>query len=244
MHVAIFFQPRLNACSPFPERGLAIARCVLPRVPVQADVNQIGCHFVPHWPVGRVGHADGDCAALEAFGYFVIEPRLVTKLDRVSRAFPALQIFYKLLQPLDVLFQRRRKLPDHSGEAFAKGRCRFTTTNHRILHVEQLFVVRDVTVAFDGKSKSIRCLVAPFPERAFLLEPVERAVDLDCSKTFRAEAKPLFLRLIAVETDAPAFVIPAAGADVRFARHCFPLKLSAERLQARAITIGRVIALR
>ena len=79
--------------------------------------------------------------------------------------------------------------------------------------------MRDVTVPFDGKTKSFWCLVAPFLERAFLLQPVERAVHLDATEVFRAKPEPLFLWRVAVEIVAPAFVIPAAGADVCFAGH-------------------------
>src|SRR5213596_3187910 len=90
--------------------------------------------------------------------------------------------------------------------------------------------MRDVTVSFDGKRKSLRGLVAPFPKRAFLLQPVEGAIDLDAGETFRAETEPLFLRRIAVETVTPSFVIPAAGADVCFAGHYSQSKVIISRL--------------
>ena len=77
----------------------------------------------------------------------------------------------------------------------------------------------DVSMPFDGKRKSARRFGAPFLKRALRLEPIERAVHLDRGKTLRAKPKPLFLRRVAVEMIAPAFVIPAAGADVCFAGH-------------------------
>ncbi len=79
--------------------------------------------------------------------------------------------------------------------------------------------MRDVPVSFDGKRKSFWCLVTPFLKRAFLLQPIERAVHFDGGETLRIELEPFFLRRIAVETVTPAFVVPAAGADVRFASH-------------------------
>jgi hypothetical protein len=79
--------------------------------------------------------------------------------------------------------------------------------------------VRDVTVSFDGKRKSRRCLVAPFLKGAFLLQPIKGAVHLDGAETLRTETEPSFLRRVAVEAVAPAFIIPAAGADVCFAGH-------------------------
>jgi hypothetical protein len=44
-------------------------------------------------------------------------------------------------------------------------------------------------------------------------------VHLDAGETFRAEPEPLLLRGVAVEAVAPAFAIPADGADLRFANH-------------------------
>jgi hypothetical protein len=79
--------------------------------------------------------------------------------------------------------------------------------------------VRDVTVAFDGERKVLWRPVSPALEGAFLRQLVERAVAFDAGETFRAKPEPLFLRRIAVETVAPAFVIPAAGTDVSFAGH-------------------------
>ncbi len=197
---------------------------------MQADVNKVGRYFFPHRPVGRVGHADGHTVAFEAFGDFIVEPRFVTKLDDVPRAFPSAQNFQEFAQPFDVLFQKRGKLPKYSGEAFAQRRGRFATTNHGFFHADQLLVVCDVPVTFDGKCKIVRRLVAPFFERAFLRQLVERAVHLDACKTFRAESKPLFLRRIPVETVAPAFVIPTTRADMCFAGHglnCFSVYFSA-----------------
>src|SRR5512133_3033686 len=72
---------------------------------------------------------------------------------------------------------------------------------------------------FDGKLKSVRSFVPPFLKRALRLEPIERAVHLDGGEAFRAKPEPLFLRHVAVESIAPAFVIPSAGADVCFAGH-------------------------
>src|SRR6266516_7626303 len=79
--------------------------------------------------------------------------------------------------------------------------------------------MRDITMPFDGKKKSFRCLVAPLLERAFLLQSVECAVHLDTGETFRTEPEPLFLRGIAIEAVSPASIIPTAGADVCFAGH-------------------------
>src|SRR6266436_4296317 len=199
---------------------------------MQADVNEMCRHSIPHRPIGRVRHTHRDCVALEAVGHFIIEPRLVSKLDRVSRALPVPQTFDKVLQPIDIFFQKCRKLPDHRGEPSSQRRCRFATTNHCFSYVEQLFVVGDVTVPFDGKRKSCRGLVAPFLKGAFLLEPVERAVHLDGAETFRTETEPSFLRRVAVEAVAPAFIIPAAGADVCFAGHYFSLSISKPRVVA------------
>ena len=74
-------------------------------------------------------------------------------------------------------------------------------------------------MSFNGKRKFVRRLVPPFLKRALRLESVKGAVHFDGGETFRAEPEPLFLRRITVETVAPAFVIPAAGADVCFAGH-------------------------
>ena len=136
---------------------------------MQPDVNEVGRDFLPHWPVGRVGHADGHTVALEAVGYFIIEPRFVAKLDSVSGAFPVPQSFYKFLQPAHIFFQKRRKLPDDSDQSFSQRRRRFATTNHGFFNVDQLFVVRDVAMAFDRKRKSVRRFIPPFPERTFFL---------------------------------------------------------------------------
>jgi hypothetical protein len=75
-------------------------------------------------------------------------------------------------------------------------------------------------MAFDRKRKSVRRFVPLFFKCVLPLEPVKRAVDLDGGETLRAEPEPLFLRRVAVEIVAPAFVIPPAGADVCFAGHC------------------------
>ena len=88
---------------------------------MQADVNDICCHFLPHWPIGRVGHANRDRVVAKAVGYFVGKPRFVPKLDRVSRAFPVAQGFDKFLQALHVLFQKSWELPDNSGKPCAQG---------------------------------------------------------------------------------------------------------------------------
>src|SRR5215472_3838613 len=74
-------------------------------------------------------------------------------------------------------------------------------------------------MSFDRKRKSARRFVAPFFKRALRLKSIERAVHLDGGEPFRAEPEPLFLRRVAVEILAPAFVIPPAGADVCFAGH-------------------------
>src|SRR5215831_19823115 len=76
-----------------------------------------------------------------------------------------------------------------------------------------------VPMPFDCERKSVRRFIPPFFKRAFRLEPVERAIHLDRSEPFRAEPEPLFLRCVTIKTVAPAFVIPAAGADVCFAGH-------------------------
>ena len=82
-------------------------------------------------------------------------------------------------------------------------------------------------MSFDGERKIVRRLVTPFLEGAFLLKPVERAVDLNAGKTFRAKPEPSFLRRGAVEIVAPAFVIPTAGTDVRFpGHHCNRINVS------------------
>jgi hypothetical protein len=119
VHGAVLFEPTPGPRRPFSERGLGVAGCIFPRVTVQSDVNEVGGHLVPHWPVGRIGHADGDAVILKAFGDVIIEPRFVTEFDGVPRAFPAGQGFHKSLQPLDVLFPRRGKLPDDDGKPFA-----------------------------------------------------------------------------------------------------------------------------
>jgi hypothetical protein len=93
--------------------------------------------------------------------------------------------------------------------------------------------VRDVTVSFDGKGEIARCLVAPLRECAFRLQPVERAVDFDRAEMFRAEPQPLFLRCISIKTFPPAFVIPAAGADVCLAWHRLSLTTSNATVGAR-----------
>jgi len=111
MHSAIFFEPALDAHRPFSKRGLAVARRVFPGMTMQADVNEIGRYFLPHRPVWRIGHTDRDLISLKAFGYFVIKPRFMAKLDRVSRAVPVPQIRHKLFQPLDIFFQGGRELP-------------------------------------------------------------------------------------------------------------------------------------
>jgi len=102
VHVAVFFYPTFDARRPFSKRGLAIARSVFSGMTMQTDVNHVSCHPVPHWPVGRIGHADRNRVPLEAVRHFIIEPRFVTKLDRVSRAFPVPQSFQELLQSSDV----------------------------------------------------------------------------------------------------------------------------------------------
>jgi len=219
VHGAVLFEPTPDTGYPFSERRLGVAGCIFPRVTVQSDVNEIGCHFVPHWPVGRVGDAEGDTVILKAFGDLIVEPRFVTELDGVSRPFPAGQNFRKSFQPPDILFQRRGKLPDHSGKLFAQRRGGITAANHRFFNVEQLLVVRDIAVAFDGERKSLRRFVAPALEGSFLRQLVEGAVNLDAGKTFGAKPQPFFLRRVAIETVAPAFVIPAAGADICFAGH-------------------------
>src|SRR5439155_20197418 len=139
-----------------------------------------------------------------------------------------------------VLFQRRRIFTNSRNRPISffsdAGSCQTTaasrspsgrggvaTTNHRLLHVEQLFVVRHITMTFDGKRKIFRRLIAPLLECAFLRQLVECAVDLDAGETFRAKPEPLFLRRVSIETVTPAFVVPAAGADACFARHsCYP----------------------
>jgi hypothetical protein len=105
----------------------------------------------------------------QAFGYVVIEPGLVTKLNGVSCAFPVAQCPQKLLKPLRVLFQECWELPDHSSKTFAKGKGRLSTAVHRFFHIEQLLIMSDVTMTFYGKRKSFWCLVTPLLVRAFLL---------------------------------------------------------------------------
>src|SRR5437879_5130692 len=48
-----------------------------------------------------------------------------------------------------------------TAKAFAERRGGIPTADHRFFHVEQLFVMRDIAVAFDGERKSLRRLVAP-----------------------------------------------------------------------------------
>jgi hypothetical protein len=155
----------------------------------------------------------------QAFGYLVIEPRFVAKLDSMSRGFPMPQRLQKFLQSLDILFEKCRELPHHSSQSLAEWRCGVATTDHRFFDVDQLFVVGDVTMPFDGKRKFVWRFVPPFFKRALWLESIKRAVHFDRGKTLCTESEPLFLRPIVIETGAPAFVIPAAGSDVCFARH-------------------------
>ena len=72
VHGAVFFEPTPGPRCPFSERRLGVAGCIFPRVTVQSDVNEIGGHLVPHRPVGRIGHADGDAVTLKAFGHLII----------------------------------------------------------------------------------------------------------------------------------------------------------------------------
>jgi hypothetical protein len=60
-------------------------------------------------------------------------------------------------------------------------------------------------------------------------------VHLDAGKAFRAEPEPLLLRGVAVEAVAPAFVIPADGADLRFANHYSQSKLAFHLLNASSV---------
>src|SRR5690242_6273043 len=79
---------------------------------------------------------------------------------------------------------------------------------------------------FDGEGKSFRRFVPPFFKRALWLEPVKSAIHFYGREPFRAEPEPLFLRRVAVESIAPVFVIPPAGADVCFAGHRSSLEIS------------------
>lgn len=88
---------------------------------MQADVNQVRCYFLPHWPVGRVRHANRELVPVEAFGYFTVKPRFVTKLDRVPRAVPVLQIVCELLEPPKIFFQKCRELPNDSSQPLPEG---------------------------------------------------------------------------------------------------------------------------
>src|ERR671930_512836 len=75
------------------------------------------------------------------------------------------------------------------------------------------------SMSFFSERKIFRRRVTPLLESAFLRQLVESSIDLDSGETFRTKPEPLFLRRVAVEIVAPAFVIPTAGADVRFGRH-------------------------
>ena len=96
VHGAVLFEPTPDPRCPFSERRLGVAGCIFPRVTVQSDVNEVGRLFVPHWPVGRVGHANGDRIVLEAFDYSVIEPGFVAEFDRVPRALT----FWRAFSPV------------------------------------------------------------------------------------------------------------------------------------------------
>ena len=50
---------------------------------------------------------------------------------------------------------------------------------HLLSAVDQLLVVGDVAMPFDGKRKSVRRLVPPFFKRALRLQAVKRAVHFD-----------------------------------------------------------------
>ena len=58
---------------------------------------------------------------VEAFGYFTVKPRFVTKLDRVPRAVPVLQIVCELLEPPKIFFQKCRELPNDSSQPLPEG---------------------------------------------------------------------------------------------------------------------------
>jgi hypothetical protein len=126
---------------------------------------------------------------------------------------------HEFLQTIDVLFQRCGKLPDYGGKLFAQRRCGVTTAPHGLFHVEQLFVVRDVPVSFDGEWKIFRRRVTPLLEGAVLQQLVEGSVHLDPGETFRSKTEPLLLWRIAIKIIAPGFVIPIAGADTCFPGH-------------------------
>jgi hypothetical protein len=79
--------------------------------------------------------------------------------------------------------------------------------------------VRDIAMTFDGERKIFRRLVPPLLESSLLGEFIESSVDLDAGETLCAKPKPLLLGRIAIETVAPAFVIPTARTDVCFAGH-------------------------
>jgi hypothetical protein len=93
--------------------------------------------------------------------------------------------------------------------------------------------MRDVTVTFYGKTKSFGRLIAPFFERAFLLESIKCGVDFNAGETLRTEPQPSVLRRLAVEILPPALIIPAAGADVCLAEHRFSLRISNPTFAAR-----------
>ena len=88
VHITVLVQPSVDPVRPILKRPIAVVGRVFTRVPVQTDVDQISRNPVPHRPVRRVGHTDGDGVLRHAFGYFVIEPRLVAKLDSMPRGFP------------------------------------------------------------------------------------------------------------------------------------------------------------
>ena len=196
--VATFVEPPLGVCGPRAQRLLAIARGVLARVTVEANVDEVRRHFLPHREVGRVAHAHRDVVRAHDCGDLVGEPRLVAQLERVADIGPRFERTREILEPCEAALTVRRQLPHDGAELFAQRRRLVAESHDRIAAVFEALVVRDEPVALEREAKVLGRLAVPARVGLGFDLRVERAVDLERVESARCDLEPFLERRVRV----------------------------------------------
>src|SRR5262245_32691127 len=136
------------------------------------------------------------------------------------------QFLHELFEAFVDVRQVGRELPEDRTELVTQPQqTRSEKISERLRHVFEAASMRDVLRRFDGEVEIVRRLLKPLAEALGLLQPVERAVDLDRRDLAAGEGELLLLReLRRVENPAPRRISPTGhtntnvGANIRHGR--------------------------
>ena len=234
--------PRGNASRPASQRGVVVAARIQLLGAVQAQVHEVRRHvFEIRELAGRIRDDERDAMATQQRDERGVAVGITANLDRMPqraarqivrnrrlaqtrivvacagarRGKRAWQTREKLRPELRVELHVRGKLPEQRPELAAEQQhAAREKIRERRIDVAQAADMRDVARALDREHEIARRLVVPTLPAGWVLQRVERAVDLDRIELLRGKFQFALVReLVRIEDAAPTGVPPARNAD-------------------------------